>query len=82
MSCDAAMRPFRPVNDTEVHCDSPMPCATTHRGTLRDYAYPGSATVIEWIENDRRTFHGDWPGGCIDDASCILPLGHEGNHAS
>ena len=78
MPCDAATRPFIPENDTEIRCeldgDHDM-----HQSTLRDYAYPGSATAVKWHESDRRTFHGEWPGPCPE--NCTLPLGHRGNHA-
>lgn len=76
MSCDARIRPL--PNSTEVHC-SENSDHTAHRGTLRDYAYPGSATVVEWYESDRRTFHGEWPGLC---PGCVLPFGHRGEHAT
>jgi hypothetical protein len=77
MSCDAAIRPFRPVNETEVRCDRDA-AHVEHAGVIRDYAYPGSATTLTWFEGDRRTFHGEWPGGCHD---CFLPTGHAGKHA-
>ena len=84
-ACDASMRPFRPVNDTEIRCDLDAVHIGEHRATLRDYAYPGSTTVIGWHDADRRTFRGEWPGAC--DATtpagpCILPDGHNGNHAA
>jgi hypothetical protein len=52
-----------------------------HAGEIRDYAYPGSVTVMEWMEDDRRTFHGEWPGDCPVLTGCMLPLGHRGSHA-
>lgn len=77
--CDAAIRPF--PDDTEVRCERDLP-HSQHEGTLRDYAFPGSATAIGWAEDDRRTFHGEWPGQCMTgDIECILPLGHRGDHA-
>lgn len=79
MSCDARIRPMRPINETEVLCEEPDGHVSGHQGTLRDYAYRGSATTMSWLDGDRRTFHGEWPGGCPD---CILPLGHRGGHAS
>lgn len=78
MSCDARIRPMVPVNDTEIVCLVDGEHAR-HEGELRDYAWPGSLTVVVWFEDDRRTFHGVWPGGCPD---CNLPLRHRGGHAS
>jgi len=79
MTCDAHIRPM--PNDTEISCDVDGE-HTHHKGTLRDYAYPGSATVIGWFEDDRRTFHGEWPGRCVTNDGCVLPLGHRGSHAT
>lgn len=81
MSCTARIRPFVPVNDGDLRCERAAGHASSHASTLRDYAHPGSATVINWQEADRRTFHDDWPGACTDDG-CILPDGHHGGHAS
>jgi hypothetical protein len=78
--CDARIRPFRPINDTEVACELDGD-HDQHQGTIRDYAYPGSATVTNWLEDDRRTFHGEWPGDCPGLAGmCSLPVGHRGSH--
>lgn len=77
MSCDARMRPF--PNDTEISCEIDNSAHSEHKGTLHDYAYPGSATVFHWSESDRRTFHGTWPGPCPE--LCVLPAGHRGDHA-
>lgn len=74
--CDARMRPF--TDDTTVDCEVDGDHAK-HRGIVRDYAYPGSATAIEWMEDDRRTFRGDWVP--CPHAGCILPALHRGNHA-
>lgn len=76
MSCDAKIRPF--PNPTEVACEADGD-HDQHFGVLRDYAYPGSETRLQWLESDRRTYHGDWPGAC-ESAGCPLPLGHGGNH--
>jgi DNA-binding sugar fermentation-stimulating protein len=76
--CDARIRPFRPVNQVELTCEVDDD-HLEHSGTIHDYAYPGSKTVLHWYENDRRTFHGEWPGDCPED--CILPMGHRGGHA-
>jgi hypothetical protein len=60
------------------------PAEAKHRGTLSDYAYPGSRTIVEWAETDRRTFHGEWPGVCPGDSfsTCVLPVTHRGEHAT
>jgi hypothetical protein len=54
-----------------------------HQATLRDYAYPGSESVVTWLYGDRREFTGDWPGPCTENqpAGCVLPAGHHGRHA-
>jgi len=86
-SCDAKIRPF--PGPTELTCEVELEGAHTHSSTLRDYAYPGSASEIHWMEDDRRNFHGDWPGRCVTVVgsgataapSCVLPAGHRGNHA-
>ena len=76
MSCDAKIRPFTDL--TELACEVELDGPHTHSSTLRDYAYPGSASVITWFEDDRRNYHGEWPGACFN---CTLPVGHRGNHA-
>lgn len=78
MTCDAKIRPF--PNPTEVTCESDEPEHLTHHGVLRDYAYPGSETAIDWEEDDRRTFRGTW-APCSLFPPCILPNGHRGRHA-
>jgi hypothetical protein len=81
--CTAKIRPF--TDGTEVHCEDENGAHSRHGGTLRDYAYPGSETVIDWYEEDRRTFRGDWspcPIAVVGVApACILPSGHHGEHA-
>lgn len=77
MTCDARIRPFRPMNEIELHCSINEPHGR-HSGILYNYAYQGSETSISWDEDDRRTFHGNWPGVC---PGCLLPLGHRGSHA-
>ena len=76
MTCDARIRPF--PDDTEVVCDLEGK-HDHHLGTLRDYAYPGSTTTIQWDEADRRTFHGPWPGPC-EHPMCSLHKRHRGDH--
>lgn len=78
MTCDARIRMFRPVNDTELHCEQDDGYHQEHFAFLRDYAYPGSQTTVTWLDDDRRTFRGEWPGDC---PNCILPSGHRGEHA-
>ena len=89
MTCTARIRPF--TDDTEVACEDTTQAHADdtaphrqHSGVIRDYAYPGSATTISWFESDRRNFHEGWPGRCFgtNEAACILPAGHEGNHAA
>lgn len=80
MPCTARIRPMRPLNDTEVTCELHHGPESEHRGTIRDYAYPGSVTTVEWLEGDRRTFHDEWPGDCLV-PTCPLPLAHHGDHA-
>ncbi len=77
--CDAKIRPFRPANDTEVACDREGDHAQ-HSGTLRDYAYPGSETRIDWHETDRRNFRDLFVPCGDNDAPCILPWRHGGDH--
>lgn len=79
-NCNAAMRPFPTGNETEIRCELEGE-HDRHMGTLRDYAYKGSKTKMEWQELDRRTFHGEWPGYCSLREDCVLPDGHRGNHA-
>jgi hypothetical protein len=76
MTCDAHIRPFS--HTLEVGCEEEGE-HPTHKGVIRDYAYPGSQTVLQWMEEDRRCFHGEWPGDC---PGCILPLGHLGDHTT
>lgn len=79
--CDAAIRLM--LGAAEIRCERTQQKGHMfHRGALRDYAYPGSVTTIEWAETDRRNFHGDWPGPCVPaEGACVLPSGHEGDHA-
>lgn len=85
--CDAAMRPMVPVNEYEVRCQEQHDygLADTHRGVISGFNPDGRSTMIVWMEDDRRNFHGDWPGRCSESFSgdqCILPQGHRGNHAT
>lgn len=78
-ACRARIRPMRPVNETEIVCGMRGEHAV-HQGTLRDYAYPGSETLIEWRETDRRSFRGLFIPCGDNDAPCLLPQGHGGRH--
>lgn len=75
--CDAAMRPF--ATSDVVRCELGEH-EGFHSATLRNYAYPGSETTLSWGEEDRRTFHGEWPGYC-QELDCVLPRNHKGGHA-
>jgi hypothetical protein len=75
-TCDAHIRLPK---GTELICELEVP-HRDHQAVLHDYAYPGSVTMINWHEVDRRNYHGDWPGHC-DDQECSLPKGHPGGHA-
>lgn len=67
---------MRPVNDTELQCEDDADHGGFHGSTLRDYAYPGSATVVSWTDTDRRTFTGDFIECPV--VGCIVPAGHRG----
>ncbi len=76
-SCDAKIRPF--PNPTEVTCEfDTIDPHSEHRGMVRDYAYPGSETVITWFESDRRNYHGEWRPCFL--TGCVLPAFHHGEH--
>ena len=77
MTCDAKIRPF--PGSTELSCEQTGE-HSPHEGTLRDYAYSGSVTVVKWFETDRRNYHGEWPGRCTE-GNCILPLNHRSDHS-
>jgi len=78
VSCDARIRPF--PDETEVGCEQDADDHIEHVGVLRDYAYPGSTTYLRWYDDDRRNFHGEWPGAC-GLGPCTLPTGHNGRCA-
>jgi hypothetical protein len=77
MSCDAKIRPFRGVNETELTCDRTI-SHRVHRGKLYDYAYAGSVQTITWYEQDRRNFTGKFIE-CPEEG-CLLPIRHHGHH--
>lgn len=78
-SCDAAIRPF-PDKHIELKCEVLTGTHTQHKHELKDYAYPGSSTVVTWFESDRRNYHGEYPGQCGTVIGCQLPVGHSGKH--
>lgn len=85
MTCTAKIRPF--PNPTELSCKLDDGHDGAHVAELRDYAYPGSLTTVDWLEDDRRTFHGEWPGFCgqlsiFSDQPCPLPQGHPRDHVA
>ena len=78
--CAARIAPFVPIHAAVVECREPAGHAGKHQGVIADYAYPGSRTILSWLDSDRRNFTGEWiecplPG-------CILPAGHPREHAS
>jgi hypothetical protein len=91
--CKWSIRPF--TDQTQVSCElsehlQPEVAEggqALHQATLRDYAYPGSATVITWYAGDRREFEGNFPGYCTKlgmhagRQNCTLPAGHRGKCA-
>lgn len=84
MQCTAKIRPL--PSPIEIECElvaDHLADVPTHRGVLRDYAYPGSTTVIEWQDSDRRTYRGRWSqcGFWSGVGRCPLPVDHHGNHA-
>lgn len=78
MTCDAKIRPF--PNPTEVTCERDDGPHEEHSAVLRNYAYPGSETVLTWQESDRRTFRGLYIPCGDNDAPCPLPWKHRGEH--
>jgi hypothetical protein len=75
--CQARIRPF--PGDTEVACSRSARHDGMHLGTVRDYAYPGSATDISWDPADRRNFTGPWRP--CPQIGCVLPVLHRGEHS-
>lgn len=77
--CDAKIRPF--PDTRELQCEGELDTHLNHEATLRDYAFPGSQTVLIWQDTDRRTFRGEW-SPCIRTSGCILPHDHHGRCAT
>lgn len=78
VGCDAGIRPF--PGNTELSCQYSGGEHKYHKAVLEDYAYPGSRTEVQWLEDDRRNFHGDYPGICPW-LNCVLPKNHRDDHA-
>lgn len=78
--CDARIRPFTDGTEIQCECHAAQHESHQHHGTVRDYAYPGSATTIYWYETDRRNYRGEW-FHCFADRACILPANHRGDCA-
>jgi len=78
--CDAKIRPM--TDGTEIECGFGASDHPEHQGVLKDYAWPGSTTIITWLDDDRRTYRGEWrPCDNADAPGCILPAGHRGRCA-
>lgn len=85
MTCNAKIRPMRPINEVELQCGLGGPEGhTEHSAELKDYAFLGSKSLVHWFEDDRRTFRGEWQACTIPGTrgGCILPNGHRGSCAS
>lgn len=77
--CPARIRPFPGV--LVVQCErTHVIDDDRHAGVIRDYAYPGSQTVLTWFDDDRRSFSGEWVECPV--SPCILPANHRGDHAT
>ena len=63
-----------------VDCENDVPGHNTHAG-LWHHNYPNTpgVTTVIWIENDRRTFRGEWVE--CPHLGCILPAGHPRHHS-
>lgn len=83
--CDRKIRPFVAVptaSAVELECEVLTEPHDHHSATLKDYAYPGSKTIISWLETDRRNFTGGFRQ-CRKQTfgQCCLPQGHRGECA-
>lgn len=52
--CDAALH--LSGHDIDVYCELDLP-HNDHQAVLRDWAFPGSVTILTWHEDDSRNFH-------------------------
>jgi hypothetical protein len=52
-----------------------------HHAVIRDYAGPGSESIITWEAGDRREFKGEYPGPCTRLHGCTLHDDHHGKCA-
>jgi hypothetical protein len=79
VTCDLAAH----VSDVHVESRGDGKFAVYHRGdpqhhaVIRDYAWPGSETVLNWQAGDRREYEGEYPGPCPTD-DCVYHYGHHG----
>lgn len=77
LQCPNKIRPFWPRNATELKCHQVVNHGGTEMAILRDYAFPGSETVIDWSADDRRNFTGIFVP-CLIEQGCMLPSNHRG----
>lgn len=92
MTCDAhaLIGPATHTGDAIdwiADCDQPAGHDGPHGGPLNhDIELAGgpgrTLPRFQWLENDRRNYHGDYPGVCAGPSACILPKRHHGNHAA
>jgi hypothetical protein len=77
--CPAMIRPF--PHNLVLRCrrEEHLPGDGRHEALLADYAYPGSRTLLTWLDSDRRNFTGPWIE--CPQLGCSLPAGHRGDHA-
>lgn len=55
--------------------DGVIDCTEPHEGA-EHATVMSSGTRLTWFEDDRRCFHGEFPGACSKLATCPLPDGH------
>lgn len=75
MKCQARIRPF--PNTGIVDCELEEHTTGMHSGGVA-HLYPGSHTKLQWLDDDRRNFRGEW----IDcpEKGCTLPANHPRKH--
>jgi hypothetical protein len=70
--CQFRIRPFPGFQI--IGCDLfEHPDTVMHQGAIRDYAYPGSVTLLNWMHDDRRPCSGEFIE--CPARGCILPAG-------